>query len=113
MITAPIVGVSCFGGDNMSISKEVLSKIAELKKGWSYEFKYWVTVMGFDPIELIDSENKSGFYEMDRMHIFKLVSGQYAVVKESGCSCYEARDASIDIVKTKEEALRQMKEFRK
>ncbi len=70
---------------------------AELKEQWDYQFNYWKGTTGFEPVELIASEDISGSYEMDAMHVFRLKRG-YAIVHESGCSCYSPDWASIDIL---------------
>lgn len=72
-------------------------KNEELEKRFSYEFPYWTKTTGFEPVELLASEDISGSYEMDAMHVFKLKRG-YAVVHESGCSCYSPDWATIDIL---------------
>jgi hypothetical protein len=56
-------------------------------------------------VSLIKSKDNSPDYEMDRKHIFLLENGQYALVKECGCSCYDRSDAEICLYKTKEDAL--------
>lgn len=80
----------------------------ELEKRFEYEFQHWKGTTGFEPIELIASENNAGSYEKSELHVFKMKRG-YAIVRESGCSCYEASDASIDILpslKAAKESLR-------
>lgn len=83
-----------------NMNKEVLAK------KWSYEFEYWLESFQSPPIELVKSVDRSESYEMDRTHIFKLEDGRYAVVNESGCSCYDPSVASIEILPTLEKAER-------
>lgn len=65
-------------------------------KGWRYEFDAWIEILGSEPIELIKSIDKSESYEQDHKHLFKLDNGEYAVIHESGDSCYEPSDAIIN-----------------
>ena len=74
----------------------------ELNEAWKYEFKAWA--LDSPPVELIHSQDHSESYEMDRKHVFKLENGQYALISESGCSCYEASDAQIILFPTEEKA---------
>jgi len=67
------------------------------KKEWEYEFENWTERFGSEPIELIASIDYSESYETEKMHIFKLKNGKYVSVYECGCSCYDYRDAQIDI----------------
>ena len=69
----------------------------KLLEEWSSEFSYWLSRFGSAPVELVRSKDCSQSYEMDRRHIFKLENGQYAVVKEDGCSCYSSSEADIQL----------------
>lgn len=80
-------------------------------KAWRYEFEAWVLRLGGLPTELLASKNRSEGYEMNQMHVFKIRPGRYAVVWESGCSCYEARNAGIFIYGRKAEALADFKRW--
>ena len=64
---------------------------------WSYEFKAWIGTLQSVPVALVVSKDHSEPYEMDRKHIFKLENGHYAFIQESGCSCYEASEAEIQL----------------
>jgi hypothetical protein len=75
-------------------------KNEELQNRFEYEFKAWKNTIGFEPVELLASYDNAGSYEMSAMHVFKLKRG-YAIVHESGCSCYSSEDASIDLYPTK------------
>lgn len=57
----------------------------------------WKDTIGFEPIAILASVDNAGSYEKSELHIFKLKRG-YALVHENGCSCYESRDAKIDIL---------------
>ncbi|KHD88860.1 MAG: hypothetical protein OM95_07015 [Bdellovibrio sp. ArHS] len=71
----------------------------ELKNRFSYEFDYWKSTQGFEPIELLATYDNAVSYEMSCLHVFKLKRG-YATVHESGCSCYCSGDAEIEIFPT-------------
>jgi len=73
----------------------------------SYRLEAWITTFGSVPVELIASEDFSESYEMDAGHVYRLENGKFATVFESGCSCYEARDAAIELFPTKEAAMEQ------
>ena len=62
-----------------------------------YEIKYWLERLGSFPLEQVEVVDHSASYEMTKAHILKLESGQYALVTESGCSCYSAEDADIEL----------------
>ena len=64
---------------------------------WSYEFEIWKKHIGFEPIELIAQVDCSQSYETDLIHIFKNKNGSFAIVRESGCSCYDTSEADVQI----------------
>lgn len=74
-----------------------MEKTQRLIDQFNYELPYWEGRLGFEPIDVLASENLSGSYEMNAAHVFKCKRG-YAIVSESGCSCYEPSWAKIDIV---------------
>ena len=80
-------------------------EIEKLTREWSYEFNYWKRTIGFDPVELVESHDQSPSCEMQRMHIFKLRNGEYAVVEETGCSCYDSGQAQIEFHKDLKSAM--------
>lgn len=80
-------------------------KKEDLFKEWKSEFSAWMFTFGSAPIELVVSEDWSESYEMTRRTIFKLENGQYALVKENGCSCYTYADADIELFPSKRAAL--------
>ena len=80
--------------------------VKKFQDSW-YEFKYWKHDFGCMPVKLLESDDYSESYTMDRIHLFLLESGAYAYVRESGCSCYDAQsDAHIVLYGNKEEAYR-------
>ncbi len=83
----------------------------ELQKEWKYEFESWNDTFGSPAKALIESDDRSEPYEMDRRHLFELENGQYAVVREYGCSCYDSRDADIELYPTLKRAEDAYKRF--
>lgn len=79
----------------------------DLKKSCidSWEWHSWASRLGSVPVDRIEHEDRSESYEMDRAHVFKLENGKYALVTESGCSCYESGSALIDLYPTEQKAL--------
>ena len=77
---------------------------ADLWNSWRYEFEAWMPRLMSAPIALIVSKDHSEPYEMDRKHIFRLENSQYAFITESGCSCYEASEAQIELAPNLREA---------
>jgi len=71
----------------------------------SYQIEAWIMRLGSFPKEVIKSVDISECYEMTAAHVFKLENKKYALVTESGCSCYSASDANIDLFPTKDKAL--------
>lgn len=91
-------------------SSELTSK-EKLWESWSYEFAEWIKTMQSAPIELVKSVDYSQSYEMDRGHIFKLENKSYAVVIESGCSCYSCSDAKIELFGKKSDAEKSLQKY--
>lgn len=52
---------------------------------------------GLKPILELGHADCSESWEMDQMHVFKLTDGQYVIVSESGCSCYEPEQADVEL----------------
>jgi hypothetical protein len=76
----------------------------EIAERFSYQNEYWAAAAGANIVEVIEEENTSADYEVQERHLFKLENGRFAVVEESGCSCYSLMDANIETFDTKEEA---------
>lgn len=91
---------------------EKLIKAQELRDSW-YELSYWEERLGSPAIELIESQDESASYEMDRAHIFKLMNGKFAYITESGCSCYSSDQADIQIFDSIKPAAKLMTEWKK
>lgn len=49
------------------------------------EIEYWLERLGSFPLEQVDVADHSVSYEMNKAHILRLESGQYALVTEIGC----------------------------
>jgi len=62
---------------------------------FSYQNEYWAAIAGANIVEVIAEEDHSECYEVDEKHLYKLENGRYAVVRESGCSCYSLADADV------------------
>ena len=58
----------------------------------------WDSAAGGKPVSEVGHADFSESYEMDQMHVFQLDNGKYAVVYESGCSCYESSSAEVEIL---------------
>lgn len=71
----------------------------------AYEIRVWKDRLGAIPIKTIAMEDFSESYEMTRARVLKLENGKYALVTESGCSCYESEDAEIDVQPNKKAAM--------
>lgn len=71
-----------------------------------YEIDTWLERLGAIPTAVVDNHDRSeGSYEMDKGMVLKLANGQFALITESGCSCYEASDANIDLFPSEAQAL--------
>lgn len=79
----------------------------------SYELEAWIEQLGSVPVERIAHADYSQSYEMNVAHVYKLESGQYALVTESGCSCYEPFQADIDLYPTKRAAMEKFNAWEK
>jgi hypothetical protein len=62
-----------------------------------YDLEAWIFRLGSTPVERVAHEDKSGSYEMNQAHVYRLENGRFALVTESGCSCYSNSDADIDL----------------
>ena len=89
-----------------------MNDLADLYSAWRYEFEYWKRIHGFNPLSLVESEDRSPSWEMNRFHIFELENGTYVTVLEQGCSCYDPSWAEIDFHRTLEEAKERMNDWR-
>lgn len=76
-----------------------------LAEEWQYQFEAWLLRMGSFPVRLVYSQDKSGCYETDAKHLFRLENGTYSVVHEVGCSCYDYSDATVEVYATLDEAV--------
>jgi hypothetical protein len=85
----------------------------EMEHRFSYEFEYWRKIPEFSPIECLESKDLSESWEMEAAHVFKLKGGKFALVTESGCSCYSAGDAHIDLFPSKARAMEAFKKWEK
>jgi hypothetical protein len=63
----------------------------------SWEIEMWITRLGSFPVERVKHADHSEDYAMREAHVLRLESGQFALVTESGCSCYESSDAEIEL----------------
>lgn len=78
-----------------------------------WEIKEWISRLGSMPIEIIENCDRSAAWEVTRFKVLKLENGKYATVEENGCSCYDARDADIEIFSSKKEAVAQFEKWEK
>ena len=70
----------------------------KLWDSWGYSFEGWIRKLESVPVKLVKQKDFSEAYTMDRAEVFKLENGSYALVKESGCSCYDSTtDAKIEL----------------
>ena len=67
----------------------------------AYEIQAWIVRLGSYPKERVKHVDFSEAYEMNVAHLFRLESGQYALVTEQGCSCYEPDGADVDLYPTR------------
>ncbi len=71
----------------------------------AYEIKAWFSVLRSQPKKVLISEDFSQSYEMTAARVLELENGRFALVTESGCSCYNYEDAEVEIFPTRETAL--------
>ena len=95
----------------MKVSMPDQTAKQKLWEAWSYEFSEWIKSLQSAPVELVSSANYSSGYDMDRCHVFKLEDGKYAVIVESGCSCYDVSDAKIELFPKKSQATEKFKKY--
>lgn len=79
---------------------------------FSYLNEYWSAVAGANIVDIIDEEVISDeSYQINEKHLYKLANGRYAVVHESGCSCYSMGDADVTTYDTLKAARAAYKEL--
>ena len=66
----------------------------------------WLFRMGSKPVREVASVDLSESYEMRAARVFHLESGQYALITEMGCSCYDSTMADIDLFPTEHDAMK-------
>lgn len=76
----------------------------EVPSRFSSENEYWSAIAGANITEVIAEEDTSADYEVTARHLYKLENGRFAVVEESGCSCYSMSDAHIETFDTEKAA---------
>lgn len=67
---------------------------------FSYQNEYWATLAGSNIVEVLAEEDRAESYEVHEKHLYKLENGRFAVVSESGCSCYSLADADVETFDT-------------
>jgi len=78
-------------------------------KDWRFEFEHWRSNPDFNPVHIEASADVSESYEMDKATLFKLEGRRYALVYESGCSCYEPSSATIEYFPNKKAVINWLK----
>ena len=73
----------------------------------------WTSTAGSKPASEVGHADFSESYEVDTMHVFQLQNGQWAVVRECGCSCYESSEADIELFPSYGKAVIKYIEYRK
>lgn len=79
----------------------------------SWDLSAWIEKLGSIPVERIKFVDRSEGYSIEQAHLFRLENGKYAVVIESGCSCYSSSDAQIEVFPTFQRAEESFKEWEK
>ena len=84
---------------------KIKSNKEKLANAYKYAFECWMKNFQSVPIEEVEHYSVSVGYDVHDGHIFKLEDGNYAVVIEDGCSCYDYDEAEIEIFKEFDKAL--------
>lgn len=74
-----------------------------------YEFQAWITRLRSAPVKEVACGDFGEAYEVNCARVLKLENGKYALITESGCSCYEAQMADIELFPTKKAAMEQFR----
>lgn len=78
-----------------------------------WDIEAWIMRLGSMPTKRLAHHDFSGEWEMNRAHVLALENGQFALVTESGCSCYSSSDAEIDLFPTEKAALESFDKWKK
>lgn len=74
----------------------------------NYTNSAWEDRFGSKAVRELHSADHGEAYSVNQMHVYELADGRYAIVSESGCSCYcSSTDADIEITHDYFEAKRQ------
>lgn len=79
----------------------------------SYQLDAWAGRLGSPVVSRVAHDDRGGSYEMNCIHVLKLKNRHYAVVTESGCSCYSSDDAVIDLHPDKKKAMNAFDKWQK
>lgn len=60
------------------------------------EWEAWETQLGSVPVECVAHEDFSSYSGRCDASIYRLENGEYALVVQEGCSCYESSQADIE-----------------
>lgn len=86
----------------------------EILKSFGYEIESWISRLQSYPIRIVKRvSNPNVSYEVDQATIFELEDKRFALVTESGCSCYSSSEADIDLFPTEKEALEALNKWMK
>lgn len=69
-----------------------------------YEWEAWASRLAARPIVRLEYEDVGEGYETNKARLFFLANGKWALVVEHGCSCYDSRNADIEIFPTEAKA---------
>lgn len=89
------------------------TKKIEVEGLGDYELEAWEPTFGSSVVERVAHEDLGQAYEVCAAHVLKLANNRYALVTELGCSCYEPREATIDLHPNKRSAMAAFEKWRK
>jgi len=75
----------------------------KIDKNWqlgslsNYELESWIGALGSMPVKILKEADHSASYETNEAHAIELENGKFALIVESGCSCYDSADADIEL----------------
>lgn len=61
------------------------------------EIEKWLPTLGSMPEECLAWRTFDESYQMIQAHVWQLENGNYALIVEEGCSCYDPDDAQIEL----------------
>lgn len=100
------------GADGIAVALGVVNEMPTIKME-KWELEDFIERLQSVPVDRVAFEDRAGSYETRQVSVWKLENGQYAVITESGCSCYDRSSADIEHFPSKKSAMASFEKWKK